>query len=473
MKCRPDRALLELPRGPLRSGSLRPSLIIVAVLAVAAYAVLVKPSSTSSSSPSVTPAVLSTSPANASTTVPINTSVLATFNEAMEASTINTSTFTLANGATAVAGAVTYTGTTALFTPTTSPLAASTLFTATITDGSKDTSGQALAQNYVWTFTTGTTSDSTAPTVNSTFPVAAGTGVPVTSIIGASFTTTMNPFSLTSSTFTLVHGPTATAGTVGYAGFTATFSPSNPLATSTVYTASITTGAKGLEGTAIAALYTWSFTTSASAASCAATAVPLGSAAGFAVLANTSVTNSGPTTVTGNLGVSPGTSVTGSPTIVDGAKYTGVASAAGTAQGDLITAYNYAAGESLCPVSVTGDIGGLTLAPGLYKSTSGLEVTGSDLVLSGSSSSIWVFQIASTLLVTAGLGVILTGGAQASNVFWQVGSSAALQSTASFFGTIMAHTAITMGTGATLEGRALSETSEVTMLSNKVTDPSA
>ena len=232
--------------------------VIVAVLAVAAYAVLVQPSSSSSSSPSVAPAVLSTSPANVSTTVPINTNVLATFNEAMEASTINTSTFTLAIGATAVAGAVTYTGTTALFTPTTSPLAASTLFTAAITDGSKDTSGQALAQNYVWSFTTGTTSDSTAPTVNSTFPVAAGTGVPVNSIIGASFTSAMNPFTLTSSTFTLVHGATATAGAVGYAGFTATFSPSSPLATSTVYTSNITTGAKDLEGTALAALSPWS-----------------------------------------------------------------------------------------------------------------------------------------------------------------------------------------------------------------------
>jgi len=271
----------------------------------------------------------------------------------------------------------------------------------------------------------------------------------------------------------LVHGASAISGTVGYAGFTATFSPSSPLAVSTAYTANITTGAKDLEGTALAALYTWSFTTSASAGSCAATTVSLGSAAGFAILANTSVTNSGPTTITGNLGVSPGTSVTGSPTIVHGAQYTGVASAAGAAQGDLITAYNYAAGESLCPVSVAGNLGGLTLAPGLYKSTSGLEVTGSDLVLSGSSSSIWVFQIASTLLVTAGLGVILTGGAQASNVFWQVGSSVALQSTSSFFGTIMAHTAITMGTGATLDGRALSETADVTLLSNKVTDPSA
>jgi len=450
------------------------AVVVVAVVAVAAYAVLVLPSSSSSSSPSVTPAVLSTSPDNSSTGVPINAKILVTFNEAMEASTINTTTFKVMGPTTAVTGTVTYTGTTALFTPS-ADLTVSLLFTATITTATKDASGQALAANYVWSFTTGTTANSTAPTVSSTFPSAAGTGVPVDDPVGATFTAAMNPFTITTSTFTLKQGSTSVGGTVSYSGFTATFTPSSNLATSTKYNASITTGAMDVYGNALTAVYTWNFTTSAASGSCAQSTVQLYSAARFAIVAYSTVTNTGNTQIKGDIGVSPGSSITGFPPgKVTGTIYTAVPTAAAAAA-NVTIAYLDASGRTLCPVSVAGNLGGLTLAPGLYKSTSGLEVTGSDLTLDahGDSSAVFIFQIASTLKSTAGLGVILTGNAQASNVFWQVGSSATLGTNSSFVGTILAHDLISLANGATLDGRAFSETAEVTLEANTITDPSA
>src|SRR5207253_1460874 len=150
--------------------------------------------------------------------------------------------------------------------------------------------------------------------------------------------------------------------------------------------------------------------------------VALGSAANFAVLAGSTVTNTGNTIVTGDLGVSPGTAVTGfGPGVVNGSQHAGDPVAA---QGiaDLNTAYLDAAGRSLCPVSVAGNLGGQTLPPGLYKSTSSLAVSSGDLTLDaqGDGNAVFIFQMASTLTTTAGRAVTLIGGAKATNVFWQV-----------------------------------------------------
>jgi hypothetical protein len=124
-------------------------------------------------------------------------------------------------------------------------------------------------------------------------------------------------------------------------------------------------------------------------------------------------------------------------------------------------------------VSVAGNLGGQTLAPGLYKSTSSLEVSSGDLVLDaqGNANGIFIFQIASTLSTTAGRQVILIGGAKAANVFWQVGTSATLATTTAFKGTIMADQSITLNTGATLDGRALARIGAVTMDSDTITIP--
>ena len=204
----------------------------------------------------------STVPVNAATGVAINSAMAATFSEVMDPATITTTTFTLQQGATAVSGAVTYAGVTAVFTPA-SNLAANTLFTATITTGVKDLAGNALAVNKVWTFTTGAAPDTTAPTVSSTIPVNAATGVAVNSAMAATFSEAMDPLTITTATFTLTQGVTPVSGAVTYAGVTATFTPTAGLAYSTVYTATITTGAKDLAGNALASDYVWSFTTGA------------------------------------------------------------------------------------------------------------------------------------------------------------------------------------------------------------------
>jgi len=447
------------------------SVVIVAIALVAiAFGAYILLARTPSGTPSgAAPTVTFTSPVFAATGTPINTKILATFSEAMDASTITASTFTLARGTASVSGTVSYTGTTATFVPS-SNLAASAAHTATITTGARDASGHALAVNFVWGFTTGSIADTTPPLVISTSPVVA---VPVTSDISATFSEAMDPSTITTSTFSLKQGVTSVAGLAAYAGLTATFNPTSDLASNTTYTATITTGAKDLAGNALASNFVWSFTTSTSASACDQTAVALGSTAGFAVLAGSTVTNTGATTATGDLGVSPGTAVTGFPpgTVV-GTIHAGDSTGA-EAIANLTIAYNDAAGRTLCPTTVAGNLGGLTLTPGLYKSTSGLEISSGALTLDarGDVNAVFIFQMASTLTTATGLHVILAGGAKASNVFWQVGSSATLGTNSAFVGTIMADQSISLNTGATLDGRALARIGAVTLDSNTVTKP--
>jgi hypothetical protein len=283
----------------------------------------------------------------------------------------------------------------------------------------------------------------------------------------------MNPATIISpaTTFTLTGpGSTPVAGAVTYdvSSYAATFTPTNPLALDTVYTATITTGAQDLAGDPLASNYVWTFTTNTAA--CAAI-VPLGSACTFGILGGSTVTNGGPSNVTGDIGVWPGTAITGFPPgTLTGTEYAGDA-VAQTAQGDLTTAYNFAAaapGGAVLPA----DIGGETLAPGVYKTTSGqpsLGITG-NLTLSGNG--VYIFQIVSTLTTAANNSdVILSGGATSGDVFWQVGSSATLGTSTTFQGIIMAQASVSLDTGATLDGAALARTGAVTLLSNPVNVP--
>ena len=212
------------------------------------------------------PTVTSTIPASAATGVFINSKVSALFSTAMDATTLNATTFLVSQGTTAVAGAVTTVGATASFAPAAN-LAVSTLYTATIKAGVKDASGNALAADYTWSFTTGTTADTTPPTVTATDPVNLAVNVPVAQKVSATFSKAMDPTTLTSTTYTLTTGTPAVAVpgavSINLAALVATFTPTSNLAPSTKYTATVTTGAKDTAGNALAANYVWSFTTTA------------------------------------------------------------------------------------------------------------------------------------------------------------------------------------------------------------------
>ena len=200
--------------------------------------------------------------------------------------------------------------------------------------------------------------------------------------------------------------------------------------------------------------------------------VNLGTASGYAVLAGSTVTSTGPTVVSGNLGLSPGTSVTGFPPGLMSDGVQNVANpAAVQAKSDLIAAYDAAAGLAPATPVAASTLGGLTLNPGVY-SGGALDLTGTlTLDAQGDSDAVFVFQAASTLITASASRVELVNGASPCNVFWKVGSSATLGTTTSFKGTILALTSITLNTGAAVNGRMLARNGAVTMDSNIVSNP--
>ena len=207
-------------------------------------------------------------------------------------------------------------------------------------------------------------------------------------------------------------------------------------------------------------------------ASAAQPTVGLGTATSFAVLGSSTVTNTGPSVVSGDLGVYAGSAVTGFPpgTVNSGTQH--VADAlAGQAQNDATTAYNDAAGRTPV-VTESADLGGQTLAPGVYQATSGLSLTGTvTLNAGGDPNAVFIFQAGSTLITASSSTVSLIGGADPCNVFWQVGSSATLGTTTTFVGTILALTSVSLQTGATVQGRVIARTGAVTLDSNTITRP--
>ena len=208
----------------------------------------------------------------------------------------------------------------------------------------------------------------------------------------------------------------------------------------------------------------------------------------FVIIAGSTVTGIPPVSIKGNVGLSPaagsfivgfdGSNVDGILYVVDASGPAGSvqdATLLQTAKSDLTTAYNDAANRTPVPTGTflnpgAGNMGGMNLAAGLYKFTGAADITGADLTLTGSATDVWIFQIGTSLNIGSDTKIILAGGAQASNIFWQVGTSATLGTYSVFKGTILADQSISLGTGASMDGRALAFTGAVTMSSGVTTN---
>jgi Ice-binding-like/Bacterial Ig-like domain len=324
------------------------------------------------------------------------------------------------------------------------------------------------------------------PTAASTDPLNNVTGVPRNQSVAFTFSEAMDPSTINASTFTLTQGATMIPGTVTYSGTTATFTPTDGLAAMTTYTATITTGAKSATGNSLASNSVWSFTTGGTLA--ILPVINLGTAGDYLILAKTAITNIATSALTGDLGLSPaatsyitGFALTNATGYATSAQVTGNIYAADmvsptpinltTAVNDMVTAYTDAAGRTSPDFSElgTGNIGGKTLVPGLYKWTNNVTVP-SDVTISGRSTDVWIFQISGNLTMSSAKNITLSGGALARNIFWQVAGTVTLGTTAHFEGIILSMTGITFQTGASMNGRALAQTA-VILDQNAVTIP--
>ena len=347
-----------------------------------------------------------------------------------------------------------------------------------------------------------------APTVVSTLPANSATDVPVNTKIVVTFSEAMD-----SETITLTQGTMPVEGTVIGEGITATFTPSDNLLPNTLYTATVLAGARSLsqlqkcgqsldEKSGLMVLLTgivdsgnkcarrtaqdfvWTFTTGTHIESEGETEgegegvdqepVELGTTSTFAVLAGSTVESTGNSIITGDLGVSPGTEVVGFPPgVLNGELYMGAASAAGQAKLDLTDAFSDAAVRSTGSVSLPGNLSGLTLYPGLYTNSTSVMLSAGNVTLDaqGDANAVFIIQMGSTLTTESGTQVVLSSGAKAANIYWQVGSSATLGTTSIFKGNILAQESITLATGAALEGRALTQTAAVSLDSATITVP--
>jgi hypothetical protein len=451
------------------------------------------------------PVVITTDPINNAIAVKFDKTISATFNMAMNPLTLNSTTFKVSQGVNAVSGIISYSGSTVTFVPT-NPLAANKTYTVTITNGVKNTLNTAMVVDYVWVFTT-----DVIPTVTATDPINNAINVALNQTVTANFSTIMDASTINLATFTLKQGSTTIPGTVSYTGTTASFNPTNSLAIGTIYTATITNGAKNIAGTPLASDYVWNFTTIL--APPAVIIVDLGTASIFGAFGgNAGITNQGLNTVINNGSIG----TTAAATLITGfhdgvAVYTETPLNVGNVTGSIFTAppapgtaTSFAIAQqglldataaylSISPASKpggsdpnAGELGGLTLAPGVYKSASGtFKISNGNLTLDaqGDPNATWIFQTAAGLTVgiagpTGAKSIILKNGALPKNVFWYVGSAATINGAGggTMVGTIIANSGVTFSTpgNATqtvLNGRAISLISSVTMVNTTINVP--
>jgi hypothetical protein len=439
-------------------------------------------------------AVTSTAPTTGAVGVAVDSKVVAVFNNAMKSASVDGNSFKLQGGEPVINGTVSYdAGTkTATFAPN-SNLSGSVMYTATLTTDLEDEAGDSLVENYVWTFTTGDSADTTDPVLDSaaTTPKSGDTGVLRNIKLNIVFSEAIDPATVNTTNIALTDDvqDAVVPGTLNLINpTTVVFSPNADLAVSTDHTLTLNTSITDLAGNTLA-LTSLGFTTGTDVSS-SRPVVNLGSAGNYVLLAKTGISTTGTTGILGDIAVSPEsrTALTGfdetlsaDGTFATSALVTGKLFAADmadptpttltTAVGDMETAYTDAAGRSDPDFTElgAGEIGGLTLDPGLYKWGTGVLVS-SDVTLEGSATDVWIFQIAEGLKLQDGKSIILTGGALPENVFWQVAQDVTLQAGTTFSGIVLGKTGTNMSSGAVLNGRALVQTA-VTLIANDIVQP--
>lgn len=315
--------------------------------------------------------------------------------------------------------------------------------------------------------------------VTSTTPVNGATAVALNAPITATFSEALDPLTLTATTFTVTQAGAAVPGTSTCAGATAIFTPASLLAPSTPYTATITSGARSMSGSALASPRQWTFTTWTQAdQDVTQVIVPLGSSSNFAILASAAITNIPTSSITGDIGLTPdtGSNISGfsdpmtCPEVaghVYAVDVTGPACALNdpvlltNAKTDAGIAFiNARAAVRGTPQAISGDLNGLTLYPGLFESGTSLEISpGGILYLDaqGDGNAVFIIRSATSITTSATSEVVLAGNAKAGNIYWTAGSAVTLGTNSIMKGTLIAGTAISLLTGANLEGRALNQ----------------
>jgi hypothetical protein len=458
---------------------------------------------------------------------PNTKTITATFSKAMDAATLTPASFTLACPAvTAVTGgSVSYLADSKIATLTLpAVLPSATVCVATVTSAAKDSTGLSLASNHAWQFTTSASTDVTAPTVTQVNPADLATGVATNTAVNATFSEAMDPLTVKATSFTLTSAGAPVAGTVSVNPLNtiATFTPSANLAVNTTYTATVTTGVTDQAGNPLTLIKTWTFTTATVAT--VAPLVALNMAQPFGTFGGSAgMTNMGTLTiVNGDIGtIATGTSmITGfhETSAFGNDIYTETSLNSGAVNGVIYTCTNSITGANSaspsapeCAVATQArldaqtaylalvakpvggaspapgaNLAGVTLLPGTYVAPAGsFMIQGGNLTLDaqGDANATWVFQMATTLTVggpgaAAPQSIILTGGALAKNVCWQVGSTATINAAGggTMEGTIIAQAGVKISTAdnvniVTLNGRALSLGASVTMVNTVINVP--
>jgi len=473
---------------------------------------------TTAAAPDTTaPTVISTINANGATGVPINTQIGATFSEAMDPLTITNLNYTLKEfvSGNVVGGTTSYAGVNAQFIPTNN-LTPSTRYTVTVKgapSGVKDLAGNSMASDFAISWTTAATADTTPPSVILVNPADLAVNVPVNSSVNATFNEAMDPLSINTANFTVA----GITGLVAYDAINkiATFTPSSSLANNTLYTATISSHAKDMAGNEMGVNKVWRFTTAAIPV--IPPTVNLGSAATYGTFGGSAgMTNQGILTViNGNIGtIATTTSTVTGFHDTEGDIFTETGSNQGNVNGTIYTCTNSVTGPNATGVNaaycalatqarldaqstylalaampsngvLAGNLAGTTINPGVYTNSSSVLIQGGDLTLDalGDANAIFVFQIGSTLTV-GGPGaafpqsIILAGGAQAKNVFWQIGSFATINAGGggTMVGTLITQDGVSFSTAGnvvlvTLNGRAVSLGASVTMVNTVINVP--